>query len=59
LIRDEANTALSPDRVKSVSCDVKDSNADCTFTTEANHTFSVHVTKRGDTWTPDRAVELP
>jgi hypothetical protein len=57
-IRDNANSALAPDSVANVSCDVQGSSADCRFTTKANHAFSVHVTKRGDTWTPDRAIQV-
>jgi hypothetical protein len=57
-VRDDANTYLAPDRVTDISCDVKDTAAQCSFTTESGHRFSVHVTRNGDTWSPDRAVQL-
>jgi hypothetical protein len=39
-----------------VHCTVHGSVGDCTITTSNGHTLTVHVTRSGDTWTPERAV---
>jgi len=57
-IRDQANTDLAPARVKTIHCDVNGSIADCSFTMSDGHSFTVHVTKSGHTWTEERAVQI-
>jgi hypothetical protein len=57
-IRTEANRELAPDTVKQIHCDVNGAIADCRFTTSDGHSFTVHVTKSGNTWTEERAVQV-
>jgi hypothetical protein len=55
-VRDQANKELAPLKATGVHCNVQGSIADCTITTSNGHTLTVHVTRSGDTWTPQRAV---
>ncbi|MDX6549158.1 MAG: hypothetical protein QOG33_2708 [Gaiellales bacterium] len=55
-VSDQANRELAPVKATDVHCDVQGSLADCTITTSDGHKLTVHVTRSGDTWTPERAV---
>ncbi len=57
-IRTQANHDLAPVTVKDIHCDVNGAIADCRFTTSDGHSFTVHVTKSGNTWTEQRAVQV-
>jgi hypothetical protein len=55
-VRDQANKELAPVKATDVHCNVQGAIADCTITTSNGHVLTVHVTRSGDTWTPQRAV---